>query len=220
MSIIGRISAILVILLSSQVSRSQKIVDTTGLYNGEYTKKRIEFSAAGLTEKETWYYPNGRIEQENFYHDGVPYHLISFDQDGKRTSEWGDREYVLGKWKKTRLWVLSLTVVCLVGLTIAAARKDFGNTFYIFLVLTLFVPFLIMVAENRMPAADGNRNFDLIVAALIFLIPGCLLILSLISLTRRKQIPRYISIIAMLISIAFLLVFGMVAGAAGAGMLG
>jgi hypothetical protein len=205
MSILGRTSAMLVILLSSLVSYSQKIVDTTGSYNGENTKKRIEFSRAGELEKETYYYPNGRIEQENFYHDGVPYHLISFDQNGKTTSEWGDRAYVLEKWKKSGRWILWLTIVCFVGLTITAARKNFENTFYTFLTLTLFVPFLIIMAEKRMAAQDGNQNFDWMIGSLIFLIPGCLFILSLISFSKRIKIPLFLSILAMLISLVFLL---------------
>jgi hypothetical protein len=195
-------------------------VDTTGLYNGEYAKKSIEFSAAGLIEKETWYYPNGRIEQENFYHDGVPSHVISYDQDGKKTSEWGDRAYESEKWKKSRLLVLSLTIVCFAGLTIAATRKNFGNTFYIFLILTLFFPLFVMTAEKRMSAPDANRYVNLIIASLIFLIPGGLFILSLISFSKTVKIPWYISVLAMLISLGFLLFFSMVAGISGAGMLG
>ncbi len=217
---IKRTSVFLIVLLSSLACDGQRIVDTTGRYNGEYTKKRIEYSRAGELEKETYYFQNGRIEQENLYRDGVPYHLISFDQNGKTTAEWGDRAYVLEKWKKSWRWILWLTIVCFAGLTIAAARKNFENTFYTFLTLTLFVPFLIMMVEKRVPAQDGNRNFDLMIASLIFLIPGCLFILSLISLSKRIKIPWYISILAMVIRVAFLLFFGMVAGISGAGILG
>jgi hypothetical protein len=213
-------SAILIIMLSSLVSQSQKIVDTTALYRGEYTKKRTEFSAGGLIQKETWYYPDGRIEEESFYNDGESYYWISYDQYGKMTAEWGDRQNMQEKWRKRRRWILSITIVCFAGVTIAAARKNFENTFYISLILTLIVPFLIMITEKWLRTQEGNQNFELIVASLIFLIPGSLLILSLISFSKRIKIPWYMAILGMLVSVAFLLFFDMVANIAGAGILG
>jgi hypothetical protein len=216
----GSIGILIFILFSSMVSYSQKIVDTTGMYNGETTKKRIEFSRAGELTKETYYFPNGRIEQENLYQEGVPYYWISFDQHGNKTAEWGDPENSLVKWRKGRLWVLSLTIVCFAGLTVAAARRNYENTFYIFLTLSLFIPFLIMLLEKQRSLADGNRNFHLILSSLIFLIPGSLFILSLISLSKRIKIPWSISILAILISLVFLLFFAMVSNIAGAGILG
>jgi hypothetical protein len=68
--------------------------------------------------------------------------------------------------EKTHLgYFADLCVFC--GFRDSRCEKNISNTFYIFLIFTLFFPLLVMIAEKRKSAPDANRYFNLITASLI-----------------------------------------------------
>lgn len=200
---------VFVFLFLSIASFGQRVVDTTGRYNGRDTRERIEYSRSGEVEKETYFYANGQIEQENLYEEGAPFYLISYDEHGNKIVEWGDRYNTPARWKKKRIWVFYVTILCFAMLTIGAARKYYEFVFFTCFTLTLLFPlFIIFIEKQRMP---GNKVEELVFSELLILLPLTLLTMALINLIKKKtRLPTIASILAMIFGSVILLLFSLV----------
>lgn len=208
-----------VFLITCSASYCQKIVDTIALYNGEMTKKKIEFDIKGNISKEIWFYKNGKIKAEYFYTEGNNWHWISYDKAGKIDSEWLDPEMDNAKWRKMRNWSFVSTGIIASLIVLAATRRNYNFTFFTILVLTSLVPLFILSIQKRISFGD-HALWAFIFGACMVSLPVFLFILSIVNIWKKKNIPVIISIISFLISLGFFLFFIVAAGISGGGIIG
>ena len=211
---------LLFLLFFAAAAFGQKVIDTTEIYNGELTRKKIEFKSTGDISKEIYYHPNGKIETEYFLDNGKRIRWIAYDENGKLTSEWNDPEIGHAKLRKMRNITFSLSLLVIGGLIIAGSKVSYRKTYYSLLCLSVIYPFIIFLLEQRIVGDEGNQTLSLIIASTLFIFPGLLLVLSMINFYKRDQIPLITTIFAILVSVIFLMFFYVTMKVAGAGMLG
>jgi len=212
-----------VLLLSflalSIISFGQKTIDTTELYNGTLTHKKIEFDATGKIQTVKYYYTNGKVQTEYFYTNGRQTRWIAYDLTGNQTAEWKDPEVGYAENRKLRNIVFSITLLCIGGLVVACSRLNYAKTYYSVLYLSVLYPFAVFLTERRIVGNEHNKVFALIIASTLFILPSILFILSVLNLFKKDKIPLATSIFAILISMGFLLFFIVTMLVSGAGML-
>jgi hypothetical protein len=207
-------------MLLSITAIGQKIMDTTAWYNGELTKKRIEFNSSGQVIKETYYFPNNQILAEYSFVDQKNTQWIVYDKAGNQTAEWIDPEQGNAKNKKIRAISFSITLLAALAIVILGIRFNYQKSYYALLILSVIYPFAILLIEDRLFTRNSSPSLDYTLTSLLFILPGFLLFLSLINFFKKTSIPKAISILAILISISFLLFFSMLSKIAGAGIVG
>ena len=203
----------------SIISYGQKTIDTTELYNGILTQKKIEFDATGKIQSEKYYYANGKIQIEYFYSNGKQTHWIAYDLKGNQTAEWNDPEVGYAENRKLKDIVFSITFLCIGGLVVAGSRLNYVMTFYSLLCLSVVYPFVVFLTERKVVDHEHNKIFPLIIASTLFILPSLLFIISVLNFFKKGKIPLLTSIFATLISIGFILFFVVTMLVSGAGML-
>ncbi len=206
-------------LAISTISLGQKTIDTTELYNGTLTHKKIEFDASSKIQTEKYYHTNGKVQTEYFYTNGRQTRWIAYDLNGNQTAEWNDPEVGYAENRKLRNIVFSITILCIGGLVVAGSRLNYAKTYYSVLCLSVFYPFVIFLTERRIVGNEANKVFPLIVASTLFILPSLLFFLSVLNFFKKGKIPLVTSIFAILISIGFILFFIVTMLVSGAGML-
>jgi len=201
------------------ISFGQKTIDTTELYNGALTHKKIELDATGKIQTEKYYYTNGKVQTEYFYTNGRQTRWIAYDLLGNQTSEWNDSEVWYAEKRKLRNIVFSITLLCIGGLVVVGNRLSYANTYYLVLCLSVFYPFIVFLTERKIIDNETNKIFPLIVAPTLFILPGLLFILSVFNFFKKGKIPLVTTLFAILISAGFILFFLITMLFSGAGML-
>jgi len=194
---------LLLSLFFTATAFGQKIIDTTELYNGELTLKRIEFKSTGEISKEIYYHPSGKIKIEYFFNNGKKIRWIAYDTTGNQISEWNDPEIGYARKRKLRNITFSITLLAIVGLIIAVSRISYRNTYYSILILSVIYPFIVFLTQGLISTNDANPVFALVIVSTLVILPGLLLVLSFINFFNRSKIPIATSIFAILISIGF-----------------
>jgi hypothetical protein len=211
---------ILLAILFSITATGQNILDTTAWYNGELTKKSIEYNQNGQVIKETYYYSNQKVLAEYYFIDGKNMHWITYDRAGNQTAEWLDPEPGIFRNRIQRAIAFSISLMVALAVVLWRIKVNYQKTFYTLLILSVIYPFAILLIEDRLNTKNSSHILDFVLTSLLFILPGFLLFLSLINLFRNTKIPKAVSVLAILISLGFLLFFAMLSKIALGGMVG
>ena len=174
------------LLVLFTISFGQKTIDTTELYNGILTHKRIEFDASSKIQNVKYYYKNGKIQIEYFYTNGRSSSWIAYDLTGNKISEWNDPEIGYSKNRKLRDIIFSITLLCIGGMVVAGCRLNYVKTFYWVLCLSVLYPISVFLTEQLIFDNEQNKVFPLIVASTLLILPSLLFILSILNFFRRN----------------------------------
>jgi len=210
----------MILLFLGATTFGQNVIETTEIYNGELTRKKVEFKSTGEISKEIYYHPNGKIQTEYFLDNGKRIRWIAYDTLGSQTAEWNDPEIGHSKHRKLRNITFFLSLIVLVGVTIAGIKISYRKTYYSLLCVSVIYPFMIFLLERRIVRDEESQILPLVIASTLFVFPSLLLVLSIINFYRKDKIPIVTTIFAILVSIGFLLFVYVTMKVAGAGMLG
>jgi hypothetical protein len=210
---------LMLLLISTIKSFSQKTIDTTEIYNGELTRKRIELSSTGEIAKEI-YYQTDSAKTEYFLQNGRRIRWIAYDENGNIISEWSDPKIETAKNRRIRNVTFALSLLAIGAFVIIGCKLNYRKTFNALLLISAIYPFIILFVERLIAEEDKNKYFTSTIGATLFIIPATLGVLSVTNLIKRIRIPLGLTILGILLSAGFLIFFYMIMKAGQIRMLG
>lgn len=215
-----RTALIAILLIFVIPVAGQRNVDTFEIYNGKLTRKRIEYNSKGEYSKEIYFYPNGKRYTEYFLVDNKRVRWIAFDTKGKIIAEWNDPEITRVKHRNLRNTILLIETFCVLGLLFLGRRKHYTKIYYFFLCLTVVYPVILLFLEQRFLLNDEHSIvLKVSLASMLIIIPGVLLVLSVVNLVTKPDIPLIISVFGFLTSAVLLFFFTLIASISFTGVL-
>ena len=211
-------------ILQSIFVLGQKIIDTTEMYEGRLTKKKIEFDQTGNKISETYYFNNGKVQLVDSFHFNKSFHWIAYDSLGTRSGEWEDPTVAAAPLEKKRniLFVICLLTISIIVFAIWRLI-NYKTAYYSVFSLSLLVSFTAFLQE-RISNLSEELQFTINVSQgwSILILLSLTFIFSVGNLIFRVNISKVnsiaIAVIAGLISLAVYM--GYISALAGRGAVG
>jgi hypothetical protein len=214
-----RLLLLITLLLFSTSAIGQSFVDTSEIYNGVLTKKRILIDANVDTTKEIYYYPNNKIQVEYFFENGKKIRWVSYTEAGKKEYEWTDPEIEHNKrfWVKSKIFIVTAILSAFMLLLMKRIRGYKTLYYSIAISLTLLL-MLIFNAPGGIPEEGSIIGFAL--TSLLIILTALLFVLSARNLVNRLPVPKILSAFCLLASLVLGLFIIVASTVGGAGMIG